>query len=139
MIDNAHSVKKHVFWGICCLVIGLVFLGSACTEPDPPAPESPSTPAWAADAVFYQIFPTRFRNGDPNNDPDRESLEYPENVPDTWRISSWTGDWYVRDAWEMERGDDFYEDGVFDRRYGGDLQGGALIFGQKKNEYLPLR
>lgn len=73
--------------------------------------------------MFYQIFPTRFRNGDPSNDPDRASLEYPENVPASWQVSSWTGDWYARDNWEKERGDDFYEDGVFDRRYGGDLQG----------------
>ncbi len=27
------------------------------------------TPDWARDAVFYQIFPDRFRNGNPNNDP----------------------------------------------------------------------
>ncbi len=26
-------------------------------------------PAWVADAVFYQIFPERFCNGDPSNDP----------------------------------------------------------------------
>ncbi len=26
-------------------------------------------PAWARDAVYYQIFPDRFRNGDPANDP----------------------------------------------------------------------
>ncbi len=26
-------------------------------------------PAWASDAVFYYIFPERFRNGDPGNDP----------------------------------------------------------------------
>lgn len=26
-------------------------------------------PAWVADAVFYQIFPERFANGDPRNDP----------------------------------------------------------------------
>ena len=26
-------------------------------------------PAWVPDAVFYQIFPDRFRNGDPTNDP----------------------------------------------------------------------
>jgi glycosidase len=28
------------------------------------------TPEWAKDGVFYQIFPERFRNGDPGNDPD---------------------------------------------------------------------
>jgi cyclomaltodextrinase len=30
---------------------------------------SPSSPDWVQDAVFYQIFPDRFRNGDPANDP----------------------------------------------------------------------
>ena len=28
-----------------------------------------ATPAWVRDAVFYQIFPERFWNGDPSNDP----------------------------------------------------------------------
>jgi cyclomaltodextrinase / maltogenic alpha-amylase / neopullulanase len=78
-------------------------------------------PGWAADAVFYQIFPERFANGDPTNDPTRESLE--DLVPETWSISPWTGDWYARAAWEREIGDDFFEHGVFHRRYGGDIQG----------------
>lgn len=26
-------------------------------------------PSWVADAIFYEIFPDRFRNGDPSNDP----------------------------------------------------------------------
>ncbi len=96
--------------------------------PRPPKPRdlrpSPSVPAWAADAVFYQLFPERFRNGDPSNDPARASLETPlDRVPETWQLSPWTGDWYARAPWETARGDDFYEDGVFDRRYGGDLQG----------------
>jgi len=78
-------------------------------------------PAWVADAVFYQIFPERFANGDRSNDPTRDSLE--EEMPPGWRISSWTGDWYQRDTWERELGDDFFEHGVFHRRYGGDLQG----------------
>jgi cyclomaltodextrinase / maltogenic alpha-amylase / neopullulanase len=28
-----------------------------------------SVPAWVTDAIFYQIFPDRFENGDPGNDP----------------------------------------------------------------------
>ena len=28
------------------------------------------TPEWARHAVFYQIFPDRFANGDPSNDPE---------------------------------------------------------------------
>ena len=80
-------------------------------------------PAWARDAVFYQIFPERFRNGDPSNDPTRESLEFPDVVPATWEITPWTADWYARADWEQKMGKSFYEDGVFHRRYGGDLQG----------------
>ena len=83
----------------------------------------PTVPAWAADAVFYQIFPERFCNGDRSNDPTRESLESPDLVPKSWAISPWTGDWYARADWEKERGPNFFENGVFDRRYGGDLQG----------------
>ena len=29
-----------------------------------------ATPEWARHAVFYQIFPERFANGDPSNDPE---------------------------------------------------------------------
>lgn len=91
--------------------------------PDP-VPPAERVPAWAADAVWYQVFPERFRNGDPSNDPPRASLELPlDRVPETWAVSPWTGDWYARADWERERGDDFYADGVFDRRYGGDIQG----------------
>ncbi len=84
---------------------------------------SPTVPAWAADAIFYQIFPERFCNGDSANDPTRESLESPDLVPKSWAISPWTGDWYARANWEKQRGPNFFENGVFDRRYGGDLQG----------------
>lgn len=78
---------------------------------------------WPADAVWYQIFPERFRNGDPGNDPTRDMLEWPIKPSEKWRISSWTADWYQRDEWEKELGPDFYKDGALDRRYGGDLQG----------------
>ncbi len=81
------------------------------------------TPNWAAEAVFYQIFPERFCNGDPTNDPTRESLEFPIKPDSSWKISSWTRDWYARDDWEKKLGPNFYTDGVLERRYGGDLQG----------------
>ena len=103
------------------LILIIVFLLSACTSSES-THSSPSKPEWVADAVFYQIFPTRFRNGDPGNDPPHSSLEFPEFVPDSWKVSSWTSDWYSRDEWEVEKGDDFY-DSVFDRRYGGDIAG----------------
>ena len=84
---------------------------------------TPAVPDWVADAIFYQIFPERFRNGDPSNDPTHDSLEFPDVVPKSWTVSPWTGDWYGRAPWEREMGSRFYDDGVFHRRYGGDLQG----------------
>jgi len=85
--------------------------------------QSSPPPAWAAEAVYYQIFPERFANGDPKNDPTRDSLEFPITPGPDWKISPWTADWYARDDWEKALGPDFYRHGVFDRRYGGDLQG----------------
>ena len=80
------------------------------------------TPAWAQDAVWYQVFPERFRNGDPSNDPTRQTLQRPiGDVPTSWRPTRWTRDWYEQADWEKEMGG-FY-DGVYERRYGGDLQG----------------
>lgn len=102
--------------------------GSAPTPP-PTAAESDgatplaNVPAWAADAVFYQIFPERFRNGDASNDPTHASLEFADATPKSWRTTPWTADWYARADWEQESGENFYENGVFNRRYGGDLQG----------------
>lgn len=80
-------------------------------------------PDWARDVVWYQIFPDRFRDGDANNQPIRESLEFVVKPGKDWRLSPWTGDWYARDEWEKNLGPNFYVNGVFDRRYGGDLQG----------------
>lgn len=86
----------------------------------------PSTPPWAASAVWYQIFPERFRNGDPSNDPTRASLEQNHGMSDKWRVKEWGSDWFARDEWEREAGSGvggFYTSAIFHRRYGGDLQG----------------
>ncbi len=80
----------------------------------------PRVPQWAKDAVWYQIFPERFRNGDPSNDPTPEELEFPPTR--AWNISPWTSDWYKLQPWEESHNKNFYEN-VFERRYGGDLQG----------------
>jgi glycosidase len=63
------------------------------------------TPDWAKHAVWYQIFPERFRNGDSSNDP-----------PNTMK---WTSDWWSTLPGESGQ---FYHD-VWKRRYGGDFQG----------------
>ena len=81
-----------------------------------------NVPDWIADAVFYQIFPERFCNGDPTNDPTRESLET-THISADWKPTPWTSDWYARDTWDQAETENFFEGGVFNRRYGGDLQG----------------
>jgi glycosidase len=85
------------------------------------------TPDWAKGAVWYQVFPERFRNGNTTNDPSGPGVF----------MASWASDWYKvlpgeLDALEKRRGmnpdtrqrggGDLYRV-VFDRRYGGDLQG----------------
>jgi glycosidase len=81
-------------------------------------------PEWAKKAVWYQIFPERFRNGDPSNDPRPDDLigSWPHEIAEGWQVSSWTGDWYELQPWERKDGKDFYFH-VQQRRYGGDLQG----------------
>jgi cyclomaltodextrinase / maltogenic alpha-amylase / neopullulanase len=79
----------------------------------------PATPDWAKDAIWYQIFPERFRNGAPQSDPRPE--DFGGNVPD-WRICPWGMEWYGRDDWEKPRADNFWAT-VFNRRFGGDLVG----------------
>jgi len=81
-------------------------------------------PSWAKEAVWYQIFPERFRNGDPANDPRISDVQgsWPHEKPVDWRISSWTNDWYQLQPWELTGDRGFYYH-VQHRRYGGDLQG----------------
>lgn len=87
-------------------------------------PQAPSfVPAWAAHAVWYQILPERFCNGDPANDPTAASLEgsWHAGPVEGWRITPWTSDWYARQPWETGRRSVLEH--LADRRYGGDLAG----------------
>ncbi len=73
------------------------------------------TPDWAKRAVWYQIFPERFRNGDTSNDPMR-------TVP--WR-HEWSKPYKPAPGSTpngFEETGEFYRY-IYDRRYGGDLQG----------------
>lgn len=81
-------------------------------------------PSWAKEAVWYQIFPERFANGDRNNDPQPIDMEgaWPYYTPDGWQIHPWNSDWYKLQPWEAKLNKNFY-DIVNIRRYGGDLQG----------------
>lgn len=83
-----------------------------------------NVPDWAKDAIWYQIFPERFCNGDTANDPAfRDTFgSWPHDTLSPWQKSPWTADWYCLQPWEMANGKDFnYNAGR--RRFGGDLQG----------------
>ena len=64
-------------------------------------------PAWLESAVFYQIFPDRFANGDPTNDPQPDDYEYRGQSPKTY-------------PWEAPPDKEQFFPLVF---YGGDLAG----------------
>ncbi len=81
-------------------------------------------PDWHQRAIWYQIFPERFYNGDQNNDPTIESLvgTWPWDKQSQWKITPWTSDWYEFHPWEKANGQDYrYQFQL--RRYGGDLEG----------------
>ncbi len=82
-----------------------------------------SVPDWSKEAVWYQIFPERFRNGDTSNDPTIETLtgSWPHDEQKNWKVSPWTSDWYKLQPWEVDRKGFYYQAQL--RRYGGDLQG----------------
>jgi len=110
----------------CLLIFPGVLLLSSCLIPSERNTSAPSVdvPEWAKDAVWYQIFPERFRNGDPANDPRPEDMtgSWPHVIPEGWRISDWTSDWYDRADWERDYSNFYYET-VNIRRYGGDIAG----------------
>lgn len=66
-------------------------------------------PSWVKEAVFYQIFPERFCNGDPTNDV--QSGEYSVNGHPTLRVENWEEDALP------------YEKGFCLDFHGGDLKG----------------
>ncbi len=81
-------------------------------------------PEWAKRVVWYQIFPERFRNGDPKNDPALDDLRgaWPHDATSPWQLHPWTSDWYELQAYERQNGKDIWYN-IQRRRYGGDLQG----------------
>lgn len=84
----------------------------------------PRVPEWAKTAVWYQIFPERFANGDKANDPTPKDIEggWPYFIPEGWKVKDWTSDWYKQEEWELKTNFQFYQNAGL-RRYGGDIQG----------------
>lgn len=96
---------------------------------DTDPPEAERVPAWALGAVWYQIFPERYRNGNPGNDPRGSGLyPMPWNAPwepitiaelETGRAGAVAGRYEL--APDQHGGMRFNL--VWHRRFGGDLQG----------------
>jgi cyclomaltodextrinase / maltogenic alpha-amylase / neopullulanase len=82
-------------------------------------------PQWAKSAVWYQVFPERFRNGDPSNDPTVNDIKGadPSDPPKQWQVHPWGSDWYERQPYEKANGEPELWKHMLRRRYGGDLQG----------------
>ncbi len=99
------------------------------------------TPDWAKGATWYQVFPERFDNGDSENDPRGIGTYLKEWRSDFYQVSPhefeawqarvrWAGD--DPDRWDRAKVGVGPADGpgrnrlynvIWDRRYGGDLQG----------------
>ncbi len=103
-------------------ILILLLAVSACKKNEESVPDR--VPEWSKTAIWYQIFPERFYNGDPSNDPkviDRAGA-WPYKYPDKIPTHPWTSDWYKLQPWEKDFSNEFYRN-VQIRRYGGDLQG----------------
>ncbi len=75
-------------------------------------------PGWAKDAVYYYIFPERFRNGDPGNDPEVGTDTYLDGPVEVH--SDWLDTPYVPGDADGSTGDDDQFNNDF---FGGDLAG----------------
>ena len=95
---------------------------------DPAAVPVFETPAWVRDGVLYQIFPERFANGDPSNDPDFAEWYYDgaRDLPPSGKTNGeyfhLVSDWY--DVAGLSQSP-YRTDGKPDWNsfYGGDIEG----------------
>lgn len=102
-----------------------LFLVLACRAISANTDRVEFVPAWAKSVVWYQIFPERFRNGDPTNDPRAADLvgADPVDPPKAWQIHPWGSDWYELQPYEKQNGEAEPWKHLQRRRYGGDLRG----------------
>jgi cyclomaltodextrinase / maltogenic alpha-amylase / neopullulanase len=117
---------KHISFLINLFGVLLIGCGPMQNKNKPEVDKSlASVPAWSKEAIWYQIFVERFRNGDPGNDPTPADMagSYPDRIPANWKITPWGHDWYSHEPWlDSVRANGFYSK-IQARRYGGDLQG----------------
>ncbi len=117
-----------VYWSL-----SFNYANAACPVPSDATPVEPIVldengefvPQWAKKAIWYQIFPERFRNGDPTNDPTMQDIKGadPQEMPVHWQVHPWGSDWYKLQDYEKVNGEPELWKHILRRRYGGDLQG----------------
>jgi cyclomaltodextrinase / maltogenic alpha-amylase / neopullulanase len=109
-------IKKIIFLSLLLSVTSL-FAQKKAIIPE-------NDPEWARKAVWYQIFPERFRNGDSKNDPVLADIKgaYPNDLAAPYQTHPWTSDWYLLQPYEKKNGKGIWHN-IQRRRYGGDLQG----------------
>lgn len=79
-------------------------------------------PEWSKGIVWYQIFPERFANGDPSNDPEFTKVLGRNTNDIKWNVREWTSGWYKQSDYEKNLPGTIRHK-LSLRRYGGDLQG----------------
>jgi glycosidase len=83
-------------------------------------------PQWAAEAVWYQIFPDRFCRFNSDNPITAQDIlgTAPWNIKadKPWQIHPWTSNWYERQPYEKGN-DRKLHDNLLRRRYCGDING----------------
>jgi len=111
-------------YNLLYLAVILLFLTPGCRERTEDR-RLANVPEWSKEAIWYQIFVERFRNGDTTNDPTVRDMagSYPGTFPSSWSVTPWNHDWYEHESWlDSVNAGDFYSK-IQARRYGGDLQG----------------
>ncbi|MGM0505143.1 MAG: glycoside hydrolase family 13 protein [Bacteroidota bacterium] len=113
-------------------IFSLIFVAGvflSCNQNNKTIPNSENdisnVPEWSKEAIWYQIFVERFRNGDPDNDPTPKDIigTYPDSIPGNWEVTAWTSDWYQPDEYFKQSPLPDQWNNLQLRRYGGDLQG----------------
>ena len=106
---------------IIVLILGIILLSCVTSSSNK---NNTLPPQWSKEAIWYQIYPERFRNGDYGNDPTIDDIKqgWPYLSPSEWKIHPWTSDWYKLASWEKSITHNYYTLAGA-RRYGGDLQG----------------
>lgn len=108
-----------------CVALGLALARQAAAQQPTPSTPFDAPPEWAKQAIWYQVFVERFRNGDRANDPTPANINTPPVgivAPPGWSVTPWTHNWHQQETWAKKTGKSLQET-IYLRRFGGDLQG----------------